>query len=294
MTPLRQRFIEDMQLRNLSPKTIQTYTTHVANFARFIGKSPEFLGPEEIRQFQLSLLAKKVSWSTYNQAVCALKFFYRVTLPRDWAVEMIPFGKRPKTLPVVLGPEEVVRLLACVHNLKIRMILTTLYATGMRISEALALTPEDIDSARMLIRIRCGKGQKERLVPLSARLLSELREYYRQCRPEVVLFPGQYPPRPINAATVQLACKEAAAQAGLKKTVTPHTLRHSYATGLLEAGVDILAIQHLLGHSSLSTTLIYLHCRRMHVETIASPLDLLPVSQCPRVIRPGESSASSP
>ena len=289
MTALRQRFIDDMRLRNLSPKTIKTYTTHVVNFAQFSGKSPEFLGPEEIRAFQLSLLERKLSWSTFNQAVCALKFFYRVTLPREWAVEAIPFGKRPKKLPVVLGPDEVVRLLACVPNLKLKMILTTLYASGMRISEALALVPEDIDSARMLIRIRCGKGQKERLVPLSPRLLSELREYYRQCRPEVVLFPGQYPPRAVNAATVQIACKEAARLAGLKKAVTPHTLRHSYATGLLEAGVDILAIQHLLGHSSLSTTLIYLHCRRLHVEAVVSPLDLLPVTQCPRVIRPDES-----
>ena len=289
MTPLRQRFIEDLQLRNFSPKTVKTYTTHVAKFAQFSGKSPEFLGPEEIRQYQLHLLSRKVSWSTFNQAVCALKFFYRVTLPREWSVEMIPFGKRPKTLPVVLGPEEVVRLLACVPNLKLRMILTTLYATGLRISEALVLTPEDIDSARMLIHVRCGKGQKARQVPLSPRLLCELREYYRHCRPEVVLFPGQYPPRPVNAGTVQIACRDAAREAGLKKQVTPHTLRHSYATGLLEAGVDILAIQHLLGHSSLSSTLIYLHCRRMHVESIASPLDLLPVTQCPRVRHPGES-----
>lgn len=289
MTPLRQRFIEDMQLRNLSPKTIKTYTAHVANLAQFCGKTPEQIGPEEIRSYQLHLRGKNVSWSTFNQAVCAYKFFFRVTLPREWSVEMIPFAKKPKALPVVLGPEEVTRLLACVPNLKLRMILTTLYATGMRISEALALVPADIDSARMLIRTRCGKGQKERLVPLSTRLLTELREYYRQCRPEVVLFPGHYPPRPVNAATVQIACRDAAKEADLRKNVTPHTLRHSYATGLLEAGVDILAIQHLLGHSSLSTTLVYLHCRRMHVEKIASPLDLLPVAQCPRVRLPGES-----
>ena len=289
MNPLRQRFIEDMQLRNLSPKTIKTYTTHVANFAKLAGKSPEFLGPEDIRKFQLSLLARKVSWSTFNQAVCALKFFYRITLPQEWSIDMIPFGKRPKKLPVVLGPEEVSRLLACVTDPKLKMILTTLYATGMRISEALALTPQDIDSARMLIRIRCGKGQKERLVPLSPRLLDELREYYRAYRPEVVLFPGMYPPRPVNAATVQLACRAAALAAEIMKLVTPHVLRHSYATGLLEAGVDILAIQHLLGHSSLSTTLIYLHCRRLHVETVLSPFDLLPVAQCPRVRLPDES-----
>ena len=144
---------------------LKTYISHVAAFAAFCGKSPEQLGPEDIRRWQLELISRKQSWSTFNQAVCALKFFYRVTLPRAWSVEMIPFGKRPKKLPVVLGPEEVSRLLAAVTSPKIKMILTTLYATGRRISEALALTVQDIDSARMLLRVRCGKGQKERWVP---------------------------------------------------------------------------------------------------------------------------------
>jgi len=287
MTPLRQRYLEDMQIRNLSPKTIQTYTHHVAVFAAFHGKSPEHLGPEDIRRWQLDLVQRrKVSWSTFNQAVCALKWLYRVTLPRDWAVEMIPFGKRPKTLPVVLGPEEVSRLLACATSFQQRMILTTLYATGLRIMEALVLRPEDIDSARMLIRVRHGKGRKERLVPLSPRLLTELRVYYRQERPGPILFPGLFPGRPINPGTVQKACREAAERAGLKKHVTPHVLRHSFATNLLEAGVDIISIQHLLGHSALSTTLIYLHCRRPHLEALTSPLDWLPVEQCPRVVPP--------
>ena len=287
MTPLRQRFIEDMQIRNLSPKTIKTYTSHVVNFAAFYGKSPEHLGPEEIRRWQVDLVQRrKVSWSTFNQSVCALKWFYRVTLPRDWNVEMIPFGKRPKTLPVVLGPEEVSRLLACAPSFKHRLILTTLYATGLRIMEALVLTTDDIDSARMLVRVRHGKGQKERLVPLSPRLLTELREYYRQERPGSLLFPGLSRERPINAATVQKVCHGAAVKAGIRKHVTPHVLRHSYATGLLEAGVDIISIQHLLGHSALTTTLIYLHCRRPHVEALTSPLDWLPVEQCPRVIAP--------
>ena len=287
MTPLRQRFLEDMQIRNYSPKTIKTYISHVAAFAAFCGKSPEHLGPEDIRRWQIHLISQNQSWSKFNQAVCALKFFYRVTLPREWNVEMIPFGKRPKKLPVVLGPEEVSRLLTAVDAPNIKMILTTLYATGLRISEALALTPQDIDSARMLVRVRCGKGQKERLVPLSPMLLTELREYYRRTRPQTVLFPSRYPPRPINPATVQLACRRAAIAAGLTKLVTPHVLRHSYATSMLEAGVDIISIQHLLGHSSLSTTLIYLHCRRPYLETLSSPLDWLPVTQCPRIVLPG-------
>lgn len=294
MTPLRQRFSEDLQIRNYSPKTIKTYVSHVAAFAAFCHKSPEHLGTEDIRRWQIHLVAQKQSWSKFNQAVCALKFFYRVTLPREWNVEMIPFGKRPKKLPVVLGPEEVSRLLAAVTSPSIKMILTTLYATGLRISEALALTPQDIDSSRMLIRVRCGKGQKERLVPLSPMLLTELREYFRRARPQTVLFPSLYPPRPINPATVQLACRKAAIAAGITKLVTPHVLRHSYATSLLEAGVDIISIQHLLGHSSLSTTLIYLHCRRPYLETLSSPLDWLPITQCPRVIPPLPESSKPP
>jgi site-specific recombinase XerD len=287
MTPLRRRFLEDLQIRNYSPKTIKTYISHVAAFAAFCGQSPEHLGPEDIRRWQVYLVAQKQSWSKFNQAVCALKFFYRITLPRDWDVEMIPFGKRPKKLPVVLGPEEVSQLLAAVTSPSIKMILTTLYATGLRISEALALTPQDIDSTRMLVRVRCGKGQKERFVPLSPKLLTELREYYRRTRPDTVLFPSIYPPRPINPGTVQQACRRAATAAGITKLVTPHVLRHSYATSLLEAGVDIIAIQHLLGHSSLSTTLIYLHCRRPYLEGLSSPLEWLPITQCPRIILPG-------
>ena len=294
MTPLRQRFLEDLQIRNYSPRTIKTYISHVAAFAAFCGRSPEHLGPEDIRRWQVYLVGLKQSWSKFNQAVCAVKFFYRVTLPREWNVEMIPFGKRPKKLPVVLGPEEVSRLLAAVTAPKIKMILTTLYATGLRISEALALTPQDIDSTRMLVRVRCGKGQKERLVPLSPKLLTELREYYRHARPQTVLFPSLYPPRPINAGTVQAACRAAAIAAGITKLVTPHVLRHSYATSLLEAGVDIIAIQHLLGHSSLSTTLIYLHCRRPYLEGLTSPLEWLPITQCPRIVLPGTQRLPQP
>ena len=287
MTPLRQRMTEDLTLLNRSPRTIKTYISHVAAFARYFGRSPELLGAEEIRRYQLHLIQEKHSgWSNFNQAVCALRFLYGNTLKCTWPVVMIPFGKRPRKLPVVLGPDEVQKLLACTSRLTLRVLLTTLYAAGLRINEALQLTVPDIDSARMMLRVRRGKGNKERLVPLSPRLLEELRGHYRRTRPQRWLFPGAKPDQPLNPGTVQKACQAAARRAALSKHVTPHVLRHSYATGLLEAGVDLLTIQQLLGHSSLSTTLVYLHVRRPHLESIISPLDLLPVSQLPRVTLP--------
>jgi site-specific recombinase XerD len=284
MSELRQRFIEDMQLRNLSPRTIEVYVYHVSCFAKHFGRSPDLLGPKEIRQYQVYLVQeKKASWSSFNQAVCGLRFFYQTTLKRDWPVKHIPFAKRPKKLPVVLGPEEVQKLLACARPLKQRIVLTTIYATGLRLDEALHLQVSHIDSTRMLLRVARGKGARQRMVPLSPRLLQELRAYWRQVRPPKYLFPGAKPDAPLNHSTVQRACTHAAREAGLTKQVTPHVLRHSYATGLLEAGVDLLTIQQLLGHRSFSTTLIYLHVRRPHLESIASPLDLLPLEQCPRV-----------
>lgn len=287
MTPLRQRMIQDMQIRNLSPRTIECYTYHVGCFAKHFGRSPELLGMEEVRAYQVYLVQqKKASWSSFNQAVCALRFLYGVTLKQRWPVVQIPFAKRPKKLPVVLGPEEVRRLLPCVRALKPRVLLTTIYAAGLRLEEATHLEVRDIDSARMLLKVACGKGAKERLVPLSPRLLGELREYWKVVRPARWLFPGGTLDRPIAPTTVQKSCKRAAREAGIAKLVTPHTLRHSYATGLLEAGVDLLTISRLLGHRSFSTTLIYLHVRRPHLERTVSPLDLLPVEQCPRFAEP--------
>lgn len=283
MTPLRQRMTQDMQIRNLSPRTIECYTYHVGCFAKHFGRSPEELGPEEVRQYQVYLVQeKKASWTSFNQAVCALRFLYRITVPRAWPVTQIPYAKKPKKLPVVLGPEEVQRLLSCARPLKPRVLLTTIYATGLRLEEATHLEVRDIDSARMLLRVACGKGAKERLVPLSPRLLVELREYWKVVRPERWLFPGGAADHALSATTVQKSCKRAALEAGIPKHVTPHTLRHSHATALLEAGVDLLTIQRLLGHRSFSTTLVYLHVRRPHLESIQSPLDLLPLDQCPR------------
>jgi integrase/recombinase XerD len=282
MSPLRERMLADMQIRNLSPHTIECYLRHVAGFAKHFERSPQTLGPEEVRRYQVYLVQeKKASWSSFNQAVCALRFLYRTTLACDWPVIQIPYAKRPKKLPVVLGPEEVQRLLPCVQPLKPRLVLTTIYAAGLRVDEATHLEVTDIDSVRMLLRVARGKGSKERLVLLSPRLLEELRSYWRVVRPTRWLFPGAKPDQPLRSATVQKACVQAAKEAGLTKHVTPHALRHSYATGLLERGVDLLTIQRLLGHRSFSTTLIYLHVRRPHLESIPSPLDWLPVAQCP-------------
>jgi len=281
-TPLIRRMAEDMLLRNLSERTIDSYTYHVGRFAEFLNKSIEQTTPEDVRSFQLHLVEhKKVGWSSFNQAVCGLRFLFSTTLPREWPVTMIPFGKRPNTLPEVLSAAEVEQLLSCVCSQKHRTVLLTLYAAGLRLSEATSLTIPDIDSSRMLLKVRCGKGRKDRLVPFSPRLLEAWRDYWRTYRPPTYLFPGKSAERPLSGTTIQKVCKQAAFRAGLRKHITPHTLRHSHATGLLEAGVDLLTIGRLLGHRSFSSTLVYLHVRRPHLESTPSPIDWLPVQQLP-------------
>lgn len=286
-TRITQHMAEDMLVRNLAPRTIDSYTYHVDRFARHFGKLPEDLGPEQIREFQLWLIqVNQSSWSQFNQAVCALRFLYTVTVPRPWSVTMIPFGKRPKRLPTVLGQEEVHDLIQCVAHPKHRAVLLTLYAAGLRLAEATHLKLPDIDSQRMQLKINSGKGNKDRYVPISPRLLEELRTYWKIERPPTYLFPGKTLDVPLSGATIQKACKLAATQARIAKTVTPHTLRHSFATALLEAGVDLMAISKLLGHSSFVTTMIYLHCRRQHFNSAPSPIDWLPTRQCPRWVDP--------
>jgi len=275
MTPLRKRMIEDLQIRNYSPSTIETYTRQVARFAKHHGRSPQKLGAEDIRSYQVHLLEQKTSWSVFNQTVCALRFLYQVTLQRKWLIEHIPYGKKPKRLPVVLSQDEVLRFLAAVDKPKYRMALTTEYAAGLRISELLQLRGEDIDSARMLIHIEQGKGNKARLVPLSQILLGQLRAYWRAERPETWLFPGRRPDKPVIPRTISEACRRAREAAGLKKHVTPHTMRHCFATHLLEAGTDIRTVQALLGHASLSSTMIYTHVQRRLITATRSPLDLI-------------------
>ena len=284
---LTQRMAEDMLLRNLSQKTIDAYTYHVGRFAQFLGRSPEDASPEDVRSFQLHLIKeRKVGWSSFNQAVCGLRFLYRTTFPRHWAVRMVPFGKKPKKLPAVLSGDEVHGILQCIRSLKHRTFLLTLYAAGLRLSEAAQLTIPDIDGHRMLLAVRCGKGQKDRQVPLSPRLLTELRAYWKEVRSPKYLFPGKTFQRPLSSTTIQKTFKAAAVKADIRKRVTPHTLRHSYATGLLEAGVDLLTIGQLLGHKSFSTTMVYLHVRRPHLNSTPSPVDWLPVRQLPGWVTP--------
>jgi integrase/recombinase XerD len=279
MTPLRRRMIEDLTLRNRAPRTIQAYTECVAEFARYFHASPEHLGPEHVRSYLLHLVQERqVSWSSYNQARCALQFLYRVTLGQDWVVEEVACPKVPKRLPVVLSPDEMARFLKAVDNPKHRALLMTAYAAGLRLSEVAKLRVEDIDSARMVIHVRQAKGHKDRDVMLSPRLLAILRQYWTIDRPRPYLFPGAKPDQAISPRTVQMVCKRALAASGLSKRVNMHALRHSFASHLLEAGTDLRTIQILLGHRSFSTTARYLHVATAALRSTRSPFDDLELS----------------
>ena len=275
MTPLRQRFIEDMRVRNYSPRTIERYTALVAQFAAHFGRSPEILGAEEIRIYQVHLAGRGISWSYFNQAVCALRFLYGTTLGRPERVAMIPFAKRPRRLPCVLSPEEVAVLIEAAKAGRERTMIETAYACGLRLEELLRLHVTDIDSSRMVVIVRQGKGRKDRLVPLSPRLLENLRSYWRAQRPRTWLFPNRTQTGPLHAGTIQRGFRHLVTRAGLTKPATMHTLRHSFATHLLEAGVDVLTLQKLLGHTQLSTTALYLHLRSDHMRQLPSLLDHL-------------------
>lgn len=278
MTTLRQRMLEDLQLRNYSPQTIECYLRCVATFAQHFHTPPDRLGPEHIRQYQLYLVQdKQVSWSLVIQTVSALRFLYRTTLKQPWMIEYIPQPKRPTTLPTILSPAEVATLLQAPRRLKTRTILTTLYAAGLRVSELCHLQVTDVDSARMVLCIRQGKGQHDRCVMLSPRLLALLRQYWHRYTPRPWLFPGQDRAHPITRKTVYLLCREAGVKAQLGKAVHPHTLRHAFASHLLDAGVDIRRLQLLLGHQSLRTTSRYLHVTPQALSLILSPLDALPL-----------------
>lgn len=277
MTPLRQRFLDDLRLRNYSPRTLTTYLRHVVRFSQHFGRSPDQLGPEEIRAYQLHLLQQQhASWSVFNQAVCALRFLYRVTLQAAFAVTMIPYGKKPKSLPAVLGRDEVARLFALVPQPLERLILQTTYACGLRASEVLNLRVGDIDSSRMLLWVRHGKGNKDRGVPLSPALLEALRTHWRQRRPTTWLFAGKTPSGQRSLGALQRVIRRAVVVAGFSKKVSLHTLRHSYATHLLEAGVDLLTIQRLLGHRDLQTTARYVHLTAPQLARTPGLLEGLP------------------
>ena len=278
MTPLRRRMLEDMQVRNLSASTQRLYVEHVSRFARHFGRSPVVLGPEEIRAYQVYLTnERQLAPASLVITVAALRFLYTVTLQKPWSVEaVIPAPKQPQTLPVVLSPAEVVQFLDGVKPPTHRTILTTCYAAGLRVSEAVRLTVPAIDSQRMVLRVEHGKGQKDRYVMLSPTLLAILREWWRVSHPQHWLFPGDRPGHPITSRAVDRACRQAQRRCRIPKPITPHSFRHAFAVHLLEAGTDVRTIQLLLGHRSLATTARYLRIATTTVCSTASPLDLLP------------------
>ena len=279
MSPLRRRLIEDMQIRNLAPNTQRVYVAQVLQLARHFRKSPDLLGPAEIRTYLIHLIQqRRLAASSVIVAVSALRFFYAVTLKRSWVIaDDIPAGRQAKKLPVVLSQDEVARFLASVANLKHRMVLTVCYATGLRISEAVRLTPASIDSKRMVIRVEQGKGRKDRYVMLSPKLLGMLRTYWDKTRPGEWLFPRRWPGEPISPFSIDRTCREVRQQCGIGKPVTPHSLRHAFAVHLLEAGTNLRTIQLLLGHRNLSTTARYLMIATDKVCATVSPLESLNV-----------------
>ena len=281
VSPLRRRMIEDMTVRNLSPATQRSYLHAVAKFSRYFSHSPDRLDIEDVRAFQVFLVSQKISWPALNQTVCALRFFYGVTLNRPEIPERIAYAREPRKLPVILSADEVVRFLEAVPSLKTRTALTTAYAAGLRASEAVSLKVADIDSSRMLIQVRHGKGAKDRTVMLSPQLLAILRTYWRLARPREWLFPGRDESKPIDVQVLHAACRSATKAAGLAKRVTVHTLRHSFATHLLESGVDIRIIQVLLGHNSLSTTARYTQVATTTIAKTRSPIDRLALEVVP-------------
>jgi len=281
--------LEELERRNYAHRTAKTYLRIVRDFAQHFHQPPDKLGPEQIRQYQAYLFqTKKLTTATVSQYVSALRFLYVKTLRRHFLSEHIPFPKSPRRLPIVLSPEEVTQLINSAANLFHRTLLMTLYSTAVRRSELCHLKATDIDSQRMMIRIQ-GKGRHERDVPLSPKLLEALRVYWRWMKPKTYLFPGTVDHRradvPISANTVWHACRCAAKAAGLAKRLSPHSLRHSCATHLFEAGVDLRTIQVWLGHSRLEHTLIYLHLSRKHLQAVPNPLDTLELSNLDHVQR---------
>ncbi len=281
MTPLRQRMLDDLRRRNYSPDTIRGYIRAVQQFAEYFGRSPEQMGAEQLHRYQLYLLhERKLALGTVENCISALRFLYKKTLKRrDLAFDDLPFPKQPRTLPTVLSQDEVTRLIEAAANRMHRMLLILLYATGMRRTEATLLKVSDIDSQRMVIHIRRGKGMRDRDVPLTPKLLEALRDYWRWKKPRVYLFPSKVSTpgteQPISDKTVWNVCRAAADRAGIHKKLGPHTLRHCFATHLLEAGADLRTIQLLMGHERLEDTTIYLHLSQRHLHAAINPLDQL-------------------
>jgi integrase/recombinase XerD len=290
VTRLRRMMLEELQRRNYSAITTRNYLRVVTDFAKHFGKSPDKLGLNELRTYQAYLLRERklTPGSVVNQ-VAALRFFFVKTLKRHQFRDFLPYPQDQRRLPTVLSREGVSRLINAAGTLFRRTLLMTLYGTGMRRSELAHLKVGDIDSQRMIIRVVAGKRGKDRDLPLSPALLETLREYWRWRKPKLYLFPTRtrrvHSEEPISDKTVWIACSEAAHRAGIRKRVTPHTLRHSWATHLLEAGTDLRTIQVLLGHDDLETTAQYLHLSQRHLQTVTNPLDMLTLSSSEKVSR---------
>jgi site-specific recombinase XerD len=290
MGQLQNRMAEDLRLRNFSPATSRNYLLYARAFAAFHRRSPADLGEPEIRAFLLHQIeVRRLAYASYRQVYAALKFLYTVTLGRPWVVARIPFPRpRDFRLPTVLTSAELTALFAATREPKFRAVFMTCYAAGLRINEACHLQPADIDSRQMLVRVRHAKGSRERLTLLSPRLLDELRRYWRLEKPRLWLFPGASPDEPLSTDSARQALASASRAAGLTQRCTPHTLRHCFATHLLDAGVDLVVLQALLGHRSLRSTVRYTHISTRRLREVTSPLDLLPAVPRPGPIGTGE------
>jgi integrase/recombinase XerD len=290
VTQLRKMMLEELQRRNYSQTTVNTYLKVVADFARYFRRPPDELGKEQIRAYQVYLLKeRKLGVRTVGLHTAALRFFFCRTLKRAYPVEEVPYPRAPRRLPIILTREEAIRLIDSTSNLFHRAMLITMYSTGMRRAELCRLKVEDIDSTRMLIHIRQGKGGKDRDVPLSPKVLETLREYWRWMKPKTYLFPGTIngsrADKPITPKVLWEACREAAERAGITKAVRPHLLRHSFATHLVEGGADLPTVQALLGHTDLKPTSIYLHLSERHIKAAGTPLDNMELSSPDQVKR---------
>lgn len=278
MGKFKEKMKNDMGIRGFSPKTQQAYLDRMREFVKFFMIPPDQLGPEQIYRYQVYLSEERqLSYSFFNQTVCALHFFYTITLNRDWDVKRIPYKKKQRTLPTVLSQEELIRFFRALKGkIKYYTIANTIYAAGLRLSETLNLTIPDIDRHRMLIKVR-GKGSKDRYLMLSKKLLEILRQYWKALpvKPSSYLFPGKDLSKPLHPRNVQREFQQARKRSGIQKPVKPHTLRHTFSTHLLEAGVNIRKIQLLLGHRSLNTTQKYTHVAKNFVGETTSPLDNL-------------------
>ena len=275
ISPLRQRMIEDMTARHFAEKVQTDYIRHVKNFAAFLGRSPDTATSEDLRLYQLHMTKTHVSPPSINAAILALRFFFRGTLERDDLVRRLMLVREPRRAPTVLSPEEVARLLAAAPGVKYKAALGVAYGAGLRVSEVVALKVSDIDNERMLLRVEQGKGQKDRFVMLSPQLLELLRDWWWVARPRAWLFPGLDPVNPMSTRQLCRAVRTAAHAAGIAKRVSPHTLRHSFATHLLEQNVDIRVIQVLLGHARLDTTALYTRVAVNTIRDVMSPLERL-------------------